>query len=73
MSMNRLQNEIADLHEINSGIVARQKVALTLLRSIMSDQLDRDEDDEAEETQWVINVLLGNSVAPPVPTNEEAP
>jgi hypothetical protein len=59
MSMNRYQEEIADLHEINSNIVRRQKATIGYLEKILGDQLDRDEEVEAAETKWVIGLLKG--------------
>ena len=62
MSTNRMQEAIFDLHEINAGIVKRQKAALARLEVILADQLDRDELVEADETEAVINILLGKPV-----------
>lgn len=58
---NPLLMEIADLQEINAGIVKRQKAALAALEKIQADQLDRDEDIEARETQEVIDILKGGN------------
>ena len=58
---NPLLMEIADLQEINAGIVARQRAALAALEAIQVDQLDRDEEIEANETQHVIDILKGRA------------
>lgn len=58
---NPLLMEIADLQEINAGIVARQKAALAALEAIQVDQLDREEEIEATETQHVIDILKGRA------------
>jgi hypothetical protein len=60
---NPLLMEIADLQEINAGIVARQRAALVALEAIQVDQLDRDEEIEASETQHVIDILKGRARA----------
>lgn len=59
MSTNRLQEELFDLHEINAGIVSRQKAAISHLKRIEADQLDRDDLLEAADTRHVINILMG--------------
>lgn len=58
---NPLLMEIADLQDINAGIVARQKAALVALEAIQVDQLDREEEIEANETQHVIDILKGRA------------
>jgi len=56
---NPLYMEIADLQEINAGIVKRQKAAIAFLEQIETDQLDCNEMIGAEETRHVINILTG--------------
>lgn len=62
---NPLLMEIADLQEINAGIVARQRDAITMLERIEADQLDRDEEAEARDTRLVIDILRGRAKLPP--------
>jgi len=73
MSTSRMQDEIFDLHEINASIVKRQKMAIAMLEEDAVNQRDCDEIAGAERTEWIINVLRGDSVPPPAPTRKVVP